>query len=513
MLPVPEVDNLAWMHAVAKLTRSIQFSAHIEPNGTIINDWISQSLVDVLGYSTEQMTTMLNWEAIIHPDDVPIVRYQLREVLAGRESVAEYRAHKADGTLCWLRSWVTAEGVRPGERVQRLYGAVQEITRQVKTELSLRASEMRLKNLLLTLPINLFTIDTNGIVTFSDGSSSSRMGIAHSDMPGMSVYELFADQPDYLEDTRQVLEGKVIECERFYRDGVFQSYYAPLYDSLGHMVGAIGIDIDITERKRMEQAMIETQSLRAALRKEFDLSELKSKMMQRIAHEFRTPLATIQLSAQMLERYGTRMSDADKTNRITQILGRVTHLTHLLDDISLVLQAKSHTLALNRYRFNLNEMCAALIDELRTGAGTGHVWRMAVSEEAQIVNADARLIGLMLQNLLSNAVKYSAAGTIITLSARMEGERLILMVEDQGIGILPDEQARVFEPFFRGSNFDERPGLGLGLSIVNDAVSQHEGCIDISSIPGEGTLFTVSLPTVSAKPQGNGGNLRLNDTP
>jgi cell cycle sensor histidine kinase DivJ len=130
--------------------------------------------------------------------------------------------------------------------------------------------------------------------------------------------------------------------------------------------------------------------------------------------------------------------------------------------------------------------------------GAHHSWQIHISDEAQVVTADARLIGLILQNLLSNAIKFSEAGSSITLSASVENDELMLRVRDSGIGILPDERARVFEPFFRGSNFDERAGLGLGLSIVRDAVAKHEGHIHLESTPGAGTTIDIYLPLADA---------------
>lgn len=244
--------------------------------------------------------------------------------------------------------------------------------------------------------------------------------------------------------------------------------------------------------------MLENSTLRANFQKEVELSQLKTKMMQRIAHEFRTPLSTIQLSAQMIERYNERMKPEDRAVRVDHIIRQTKHLTRLLEDISLVVQAKSHRIALTRYQFDLEQLCETLIDDMRGGIGADREWSFTVVPEAKIVSADARLISLILQNLLSNAVKFSESGSRIEVIATLENDLLVISVRDQGIGIVLDEQQQVFEPFYRGSNFDERPGMGLGLSIVRDAVDQHNGEMMLHSTPGAGTTVIVKLPVSGA---------------
>jgi hypothetical protein len=484
---------------IARLTSSFQFTAHFDEQLTLINDWISPSFEYIMGYTREQTAELTNWTQIIEPDDLPLVTYQLREVLAGRDAVAEYRLRKGDGSLCWVRAWVAADMTpADGEPITRVHGIVQEITAQVEAMLHLRDSESRLINVIRNLPIHVFTIDTDGTITFIDGSKSANLGLDPGEIVGKPSSELYGGEAEFLDDTQRVLRGEFIQRDRYYQDRVYETYYMPLYDGVGTITGALGMGMDITERRHMEQAVLEAEGVRVAWRKEIELSELKSKMMERIAHEFRTPLATIQLSTQLLERYSARMSEADRSRRLQQILERVGHLARLLDDISLVVQAKSQMLTLSRYRFDLRSLGMSLIDELRNGAGQAHDLQLTISPQAETVTADARLIGMILQNLLSNAIKFSAPATTVTVTAGVEANDLILSVQDRGIGILPDELSRVFQPFFRGSNFDERPGLGLGLSIVQDAVAQCDGRMVINSTPGEGTLVQVHIPLGSS---------------
>jgi signal transduction histidine kinase len=355
------------------------------------------------------------------------------------------------------------------------------------------ARDSLLKSIIDHLPLTVFAVDCDGMIIFDDSRQTSMEGLL-KDTVGKSVYEIRAGEEQFLDDTRRVLTGETVERERTYNGHVYETYYAPLYDLAGAIIGAVGIGTDITERLRMQQSAIDSDRLRLSLQKEVELSEMKSKIMRRIAHEFRTPLSTIQLSAQMLERYSDRLSSDERATRVEHILRQTRHITRLLEDIALVVKSQSQRAQINRYDFDLSELIRTLVDEIRTNGAAQHFWAVSVAPDVEHVYADSRLVGIMLQNLLSNASMYSDPGTEIKLQAYREEQSLVMTVSDQGIGILPDEISHVFEVFYRGSNFDERPGLGLGLSLVHDAVEHHKGTIQIDSTPNVGTTVTIRIP-------------------
>jgi signal transduction histidine kinase len=114
------------------------------------------------------------------------------------------------------------------------------------------------------------------------------------------------------------------------------------------------------------------------------------------------------------------------------------------------------------------------------------------------VQADPRLIRHILSNLLDNAVKYSPPDSNVSLEMILEAERVTFRVVDEGFGVQPDDEAHLFEPFFRGSNTSHLSGTGLGLKIVQDSVELHGGSIRFTSVPKQGTTFVVSLPVLPA---------------
>jgi signal transduction histidine kinase len=112
----------------------------------------------------------------------------------------------------------------------------------------------------------------------------------------------------------------------------------------------------------------------------------------------------------------------------------------------------------------------------------------------ELVSVDPRLVETMLSKLVQNAAKFSEAGTRISIELDATAHEVLINVRDEGIGIPEDEMRGMFEPFFKGSNNDLPTGIGLGLSIVRDAVLLHGGTIRARSTVGQGTTFMIRLP-------------------
>ncbi len=268
----------------------------------------------------------------------------------------------------------------------------------------------------------------------------------------------------------------------------------PIREADGRVTGFYTIAQDITERKRTEQMQREQEHLQVRLEKEMELSELKTKMMQRVSHEFRTPLSIILTSSDLLERHYERISVDRRQARFAQIVGQVNQMTRMLDDLALAVRGQFNHMNFQPVPFNLEQLCENMVQDMVMGIGAHHELVFECSGDLRHVIADSALIRLMINNLLSNAIKYSEVGKRVLFAVSVSHSSILLSVTDEGIGIVDEDRGRIFDPFYRGSNFDERPGLGLGLSIVQDAVTLHRGDIQVESRPGEGTIVMVRLP-------------------
>jgi signal transduction histidine kinase len=238
---------------------------------------------------------------------------------------------------------------------------------------------------------------------------------------------------------------------------------------------------------------VETELL-AAVQREKELSEMKSKFVSTTSHEFRTPLATMLSSAELLEHYSESLSPAEKLNLLQTIQGGAKRMSEMIDDVLYLGRAESGVLKLNLGPTNLRELCGRVVSEFRIAQGKQHIITLDDRFDRLEAVMDERLLRHILNNLLSNAVKYSPPGSEVTFSLARRDEQAAIEIQDRGIGIPLEDQPRMFESFHRASNVENRPGTGLGLAIVKKAVELHGGEISLASAVGSGTRFTVMLP-------------------
>ena len=253
--------------------------------------------------------------------------------------------------------------------------------------------------------------------------------------------------------------------------------------------GLLVFFIDITARKQGERDTF------AALARQQELNALRSRFVSMTSHEFRTPLATIQSSQDLLRHYHDRLPPAEREDLLAAIQASVQRMTGMLDRVLLLGKAEAQMLEFKPRPLDLPGLCATLLQEARGLEGAGRCELVLDAADAWPPGRlyDEVLLRHILGNLLSNAVKYTPQGGTVWLRLRAEPEATVLEVQDQGIGIPQAELGHLFESFHRASNVGDIRGTGLGLAIVNNAVEPHRGTIEVRSEEGQGTCFTVRL--------------------
>jgi signal transduction histidine kinase len=245
---------------------------------------------------------------------------------------------------------------------------------------------------------------------------------------------------------------------------------------------------EITERKQAEQ------DIRAALEQQKKLNELRTRFVAMTSHEFRTPLATILSSAELLKYYGDRLPPEEKMDVIQTIENGVLRMTRMLDRVLLLGKAEAHMLEFAPRPLDLIALCQAMVEDACVqlpDSSCTIVTQFSLDLPAR--EYDEKLLHHIFGNLLSNAMKYSPAGGQVTFSVQAAGDQVVMVVSDEGIGIPADEIAHLFESFQRASNVGDIAGTGLGLAIVKESVELHGGRITVHSVFGSGTTFTVAL--------------------
>jgi signal transduction histidine kinase len=232
-----------------------------------------------------------------------------------------------------------------------------------------------------------------------------------------------------------------------------------------------------------------------------ELNRIKSDFVSSVSHELRTPLTSILGYAEILcDGFGGDLSPEQA--RMLGIVGRnAERLLGLIEELLLMASLESGTLKLSLAPVSvpalLNDVYQAVVPELTARALDVVV---DVAPDLDTIVGDPRRLDRALLNLLTNAIKFSPDGGQVRLSARSEGAFIRVEVADTGIGIPLEDQAKIFDRFFRSSSASHLavPGTGLGLSITKMIVEGHGGRIGVSSYPGKGTVITIQLPREAA---------------
>jgi PAS domain S-box-containing protein len=247
----------------------------------------------------------------------------------------------------------------------------------------------------------------------------------------------------------------------------------------------------------LEEAIDELEktkkNLNAALEKERELNELKSRFVSMASHEFRTPLATILSSVSLVAKYG-ELEEKEKQNKhITRIKSSINDLTDILNDFLSVSKLEEGRVECSPERFNIHEFTSSIILEMQSLSKDNQQIKYIHSGE-EIVSLDKKLLKNILFNLISNAIKFSPEGKPVEVETDFTKPRVKIQVKDHGIGISSEDQEHLFERFFRGRNATHVQGTGLGLSIVAKYVELMNGSINFESKEKKGTTFSIRFP-------------------
>lgn len=252
------------------------------------------------------------------------------------------------------------------------------------------------------------------------------------------------------------------------------------------------------EEQRNRELIISEELARTALESEQHLSAMKSKFVSLISHEFRTPLAIIQIAADLIDRHASGLDPEKVRLYSSRIQTKVGELTAMLRDLLELEKLEQHTLHCKPSEFDVVQLIDDLIKELQPLAKKDQRLIHEHQGDRGMVLLDQSMLSSILNNLIGNAIKYSAAGAIIKVNSELDMAAVTVSVHDDGIGIPLKDQASLFQRFFRGSNVDHSHGTGLGLPIVKRYLELMGGNITFKSDPGH-TVFTVALPRYMAQ--------------
>lgn len=460
----------------------------------IIQD-VNRSLCEMLGYSQEDLKGMSLLDLVHDDSHGEIFQKQIKSLHMNTHGTYEITLQRQDNSL--LPAYFHATGLFDNNgKAAGAFAFITDLTDLKAAQSKIFENEQRLALATEASQVGIWDWNVQtGAVTFTE-QWASMLGYELSEIePNVRSWEKLIhplDMPDVQTTLQAHLQGETPIYEVTHRllmgDGnwkwIMDRGRVVQFTEDGQPLRMMGTHTDMTRQKEAEQQKLQLLAERQRM-------SVLTQFINDASHEFRTPLTGITTSLYFLQRQSKADSEQKRLNRI-QI--EVNNILQLLDALVMMVRLdRADTLDYMPCR--MIPMLGALRSEFEVQAARAQV-QMTVMPDDDLprLQADHDHVKLALEQLIDNAIRYSDAGDTITLSAEVVDDMMHIYVQDTGAGIQPDKLDRIFDRFYRGDEAHTTRGFGLGLSIAKKIAERHGGTINVESVPGEGSTFTLILP-------------------
>ncbi len=521
----------------------IEYSADVImlANNEGVVTYVSSSITTSLGYTPAEFIG-LSFLTLVHPDDISALQeisYELHQH-AGKSLSAEYRLRHKDGSWGWFEG--TGTNLLHDPDVRAIIGNFRDITvRKVAEE------RLQLLNAVSILLVSSFDheitlqeiarllipsqADYCRIALVDNQQQIKEITVNHVDPEKnklvQALYEQYKDRASSTHGLQKLLATGQAELISVVSEDVrattrdnptlfalvgtlsLRSYMGVPLIARGKTIGAITFSSIQPHRHYSDDDLQFAQEVarRIALaldnvylyREAQNAIRLRDEFIATASHELRTPITSLKMYTQVLQRRFARQGEEDLTRSLTKMDAQIAKLTLLIEDLLDVSKLELGKVEFRHESFDLNEVVAETVEHVQA-ISTRHSIRV----EGEVILplwGDKERIGQVLTNLLMNAIKYSPEADSVIVRVAQEQETAVVSVQDFGIGIAKEHQQHLFDRFYRVNDPEERtyPGLGIGLHIAHEIIKRHGGTARVVSEKGKGSVFCFTLPYASDK--------------
>ncbi len=468
-----------------QLFESLQEGVYIcNPEGKLLE--VNPALVSILGYESKEDLLRLTPEQLsVDASGEPALGRGGSQ--SGRTRTREIRLRRKDGGVAVCVD--TSTGVLEAGRLIRYQGTLVDVTEKHALEQKLHRQEEFRQHLLESFPDLILVLDLKGRYTFVSARIGELLGYGPDHLLGKNVEDAENTSAELAALYRAVATGKsaLTSCEygSRHRDGSWRTMLgmaSPLLDAEGKPAGVIISVRDVTMEKKLEQQIIQSERLAAM-----------GQMIGGFAHELNNPLTSILGMSELLQETETNEGARKQLSILHKEARRAAEIVQNL-------QYFARPPAPGRSQVNLNELVQRTVQMQSYPLRKSNITVDFLPEAAiPAVVADPNQLMQVFLNLLLNAeqaIRESREKGTIRVRIGRNPDSVWIVFQDDGPGIAPENLAHIFDPFFT----TKRPGrgTGLGLSICKTVLREHGGNIDVSSAPGGGAVFTITLPVGTA---------------
>jgi PAS domain S-box-containing protein len=459
--------------------------------GIVQRDEETQALNEELTAANEEITaaneelTSINEELLAAREELAIANVSLEQRVQERTQALQ----QSEQVTQALNEELTAINEEMAATNEELLATNEELSesRQLLLETldEVRAGEERSAKLAAIVASSDDAIigkDLDGIVTSWNRGAEQIFGFTESEIVGQPVLKLIPEDRHYEEPIilGRLRNGEKIdhyETIRRRKDGTLINVsltISPIHDREGKVIGVSKIARDVTEQKRDDQR--------------------KSDFIGMASHELKTPLTSLIALIQVLQIKLKGSSDDFVRNALAKAAQQGGKMTSLINGFLNVSRLESGKLVIEKQTFDLTDLVGEIIGDVSMTANA-HSFVFDPVSEVKVI-ADRDKIGAVISNLLSNAVKYSPKGKLVTVTCERNNKEIVVSVKDEGIGIKPQHQAKLFDRYYRVPSEHTRhiSGFGVGLYLSAEIIERHDGRIWVESEKGAGSTFYFILP-------------------
>ncbi len=499
---------------------------HDAESGAILD--VSRAMCEMYGYSHEEALGLSVGDLSPgeSPYTMPHAREKVRKAFEEGPQRFEWRAKRKNGEFFWVDVHLKRAAIGGQERI---LAVVRDITEGKQAEEELASAKSFLDTVVDMSPFAMWVSDAEGTVIRTNRSLRETLELTDEQIVGRynvltdtnletrGVMPVVRDVFEKHEPARFSIPWRAAEAGTAAFDGARDLYIDvsmfPILDAEGELMHVVCQWVDITERKRVEEAARKAQDAllehqrHETERVQVELDKAREQLVSQtrlatigqvaasIAHEVRNPLGAVRNAAYYLKRHAPT-----ENPRIPEYLGiidqEIAAANRVISDMMEMARSKVPV----KEHVDLSETVQAVFDQV--GPGEGMRCRLSLDRAPFAVYADPGLLRQVMANLLTNAIQVMGDEGTITVEARRHADHDAIMVRDGGPGVSAEHRDRLFEPLFT----TKAKGTGLGLTICRQIIERHGGTIDLSDHEGPGAAFCIRLPRGGAAPASSGSS-------